>query len=225
MENATLEFLRQKLSFWDQLSAAEQQALSANTTPCKYSAGQNIHSASNQCVGVLLIQSGELRTYMLSGDGREITLYRLSQGDVCILSASCMLHNIAFDVFIDAERDAEVLMVNAAYFSRLLGQNVYAENFALKIAADAFSEVMWTMEQILFMRFDKRLAIFLLDETAKTGNDTLRLTHEQIARYMGSAREVVSRMLKYFEKEGIVQLVRGAVEVASRAKLKEIAGV
>ena len=218
-------YLQQKLPFWDRLSPAGQRELSANTMPYKYSAGQNIHSASNQCAGVLLVRSGELRTYIMSDDGREITLYRLSGGNVCILSASCILHQITFDIFIDAERDTEVLMINAAYFSRLLEQNVYAENFALKTAVDLFSEVMWTMEQILFMRFDKRLAIFLLDETSRTGNDTIGLTHEQIAKYMGSAREVVSRMLKYFEKEGIVKLSRGVVEMTDRARLKGIAGV
>jgi len=218
-------YLRDKLPFWDRVSAAQQRELSANTTLRKYAAGQNVHSASNQCVGVLLVTSGGLRTYIMSDDGREITLYRLAQGQVCVLSASCVLHSITFDVFIDAERDTEVLMVSAAYFSRLMEQNVYVENFALKIAADAFSEVMWTMEQILFMRFDRRLAIFLLDETAKTGNSVLRLTHEQIAKYMGSAREVVSRMLKYFEKEGIVKLSRGEAEVIDKAALKGIAGV
>ena len=223
MDNDTL--LQEKLPFWDTLGPAEQQRLGANTLLYKYGAGQNVHSASNQCVGVLLIKSGALRTYMMSDDGREITLYRLSEGDVCILSASCVLHNITFDVFIDAERDTEVLVINSAYFSKLLAQDIHVENFALKAAADVFSEVMWTMEQILFMRFDRRLAVFLLDETARTGSDTLRLTHEQIARYMGSAREVVSRMLKYFEKEGIVRLTRGAAEIIDKPKLKGMAGV
>ena len=218
-----MDYLQQKLPFWDRLSASERRELAANTMPCKYGAGQLVHSASSRCVGVLLVKSGELRTYMMSDDGREITLYRLSEGSVCILSASCVLHNITFDVFIDAQRDTEVLTVNAAYFSRLLAQNIYAEKFALKTVVDMFSEVMWTMEQILFTSFDKRLAIFLLDETARTGSGTVNLTHEQIAKYMGSAREVVSRMLKYFEKEGMVRLSRGSMEITGKEKLKGIA--
>ena len=168
------------------------------------------------------MKSGELRTYIMSEDGREITLYRLSEGSVCIMSASCVLHNITFDVFVDAECDTDVLLIHSAFFAKLLEQNVYAENFSLKKAGDMFSEVMWTMEQILFMRFDKRLAIFLLDEASRTGSDTLALTHEQIAKYMGSVREVVSRMLKYFEKEGLVRLSRGAVEVIQKAKLRDL---
>jgi len=223
MNIAATDYFQQKLPFWDKLSPAEQKQLLANTALCSYSAGQNVHSASIQCVGVLLVKSGELRTYMLSEDGREITLYRLTEGNVCVLSASCVLQNITFDVFIDAEADTEVFMINAAHVSGLLEENVYAENFVMKTAADMFSEVMWTMEQILFMSFDKRLAIFLLDESAKAGSNELSLTHEQMAKYMGSAREVVSRMLKYFEKEGIVQLSRGAVEIVDKEKLKNIA--
>ena len=222
MENTALHYLERSLPFWSRLSPAEQRELIANTMPQRYNAGQNVHSAANQCVGVLLVKSGELRTYIMSDDGKEITLYRLTESNVCVLSASCVLNNITFDVYIDAERDTEVLMINAACFSRLLEQNVYVENFALKTAVDMFSEVMWTMEQILFMRFDKRLAIFLLDETSRLGGDTLNLTHEQIAKYMGSAREVVSRMLKYFEKEGIVRLSRGAIEIARKDRLKDI---
>ena len=217
-----MNYLQQRLTFWDKLSYADQQELTANTMLHKYSAGQNVHSASNQCVGVLLVKSGELRTYIMSNDSREITLYRLSEDNVCILSASCILHNITFDVYIDAECDTEVLLINSVYFSKLLEQNVYVENFSLKITVDMFSEVMWTMEQILFMSFDKRLAIFLLDETSKTGNNTLSLIHEQIAKYVGSAREVVSRMLKYFEKEDIVKLSRGTIEVINKAKLRDM---
>ena len=223
MDNSVLnDYLSQKLNFWDKLNPDEQKKLCANTMLYKYNAGQNIHNASNQCVGVLLVKSGELRTYIMSEDGREITLYRLSDGNVCILSASCILQNITFDVYIDAECDTEVFIINSAYFSKLIEQNIYAENFSLKIAVDMFSEVMWTMEQILFMSFDKRLAVFLLEEISKTGSDILNLTHEQIAKYMGSAREVVSRMIKYFEKEGIVKLSRGAVEIIDKAKLRSI---
>jgi len=223
LKNDTLDYLRKNLDFWDKLNPAEQQALSASVEWKKYSTGQNVHSASHECVGVLLIKSGELRTYIMSEDGREITLFRVSAGEVCILSASCILQSISFDVFVDAVSDTEVLIIGASCFAKLMEQNVHAENFSLKAAAELFSEVMWTMEQILFMSFDKRLAIFLLDETSRTGSGTFALTHEQIAKYMGSAREVVSRMLKYFEKEGLVRLSRGTVEVINKEKLRTMA--
>ena len=222
MKNDTLDYLQQNLAFWGKLKPAEQQDLSANVMWKKYQAGQILYSASNECVGVLLIKSGKLRTYIMSEDGRQITLYRVSEGEVCILSASCILQNITFEVFVDAVCETEALIISASHFSKLIEHNVHVENFSLKITADMFSEVMWTMEQILFMSFDKRLAIFLLDETSKSGSHRLAFTHEQIAKYMGSAREVVSRMLKYFEKEGLVRLSRGAVDVINKEKLKDL---
>lgn len=210
------------LNFWDKLSPSEKELIKNNITEVKYSKGENLHSAGNECLGLLLVQSGELRVYILSEDGREVTLYRLSQGDSCVLSASCILSNITFDVFIDAESDTDVLLLNIAAFSQLTQSNVHVENFALKNAVDRFSDVMWAIEQILFTSFDKRLATFLIDESSKNRSTEIRLTHEQIAKYMGSAREVVSRMLKNFESRGILKLSRGMIQINDKDKLKEM---
>ncbi|MEL7647631.1 MAG: Crp/Fnr family transcriptional regulator [Sedimentibacter sp.] len=210
------------LNFWDKLSPSEKELIKNNITEVKYSKGENLHSADNECLGLLLVQSGELRVYILSEDGREVTLYRLSQGDSCVLSASCILSNITFDVFIDAESDTDVLLLNIAAFSQLTQSNVHVENFALKNAVDRFSDVMWAIEQILFTSFDKRLATFLIDESSKNRSTEIRLTHEQIAKYMGSAREVVSRMLKNFESRGILKLSRGMIQINDKDKLKEM---
>ncbi|MDR2939509.1 MAG: Crp/Fnr family transcriptional regulator [Clostridiales bacterium] len=217
-----LDFLKSLLPFWGHLSGQEAGTISTNTNLHFYSQGQNVHSAGNECVGVLIVKSGELRTYILSQEGKTVTLYRLGPGEVCILSAPCLLSNITFDVFIDAEQDTEVLLINSSVFSKLMGTNVYIENFALRQAADRFSDVMWAMEQILFMKFDSRLAVFLLDEISATEENTVPLTHEQIAKYMGSAREVVSRMLKRFSEDGIVKLYRGGVKVIDKGRLREL---
>lgn len=222
MDKENLGYLKEALTFWEQMSVEEQELLVHNASAVTYRAGQTIHNADRECVGILVVKSGELRTYMLSEDGREITLYRLNKGDVCVLSASCFSKNITFDVHVDAEKDSEVLLINAQAFAKLSSQNIYVEAFSLRLMADRFSDVMWAMEQILFMSFDRRLAVFLLDETTKTGTDTLALTHEQIAKYMGSAREVVSRMLKYFAKEGMVELSRGSIRITDRKKLKKL---
>jgi len=139
-----------------------------------------------------------------------------------MLSASCVLKSITFDVFVDAEEDSNVLIINGKAFADITQKNVYAENFALNMAVSRFSDVIWIIQQILFMSFDKRLAIFLHDEMSKTGNKTVKLTHDQVAKYMGSAREVVSRMLKYFASEGIVELSRGGITVIDKKKLFEL---
>ncbi len=209
-------------SFWDQLSEQEKESLCANTMSARYPKGSSVHNGNEDCIGILLVKSGQLRTYLLSEDGRDITLYRLFKGDVCILSASCVLDSITFDVFIDAEEDTETLLINSAVFHQMADQNIYMKCFGYQLATARFSDVMWAMQQILFMSVDKRLAIFLWDEISKNKTDEIKLTHEQIARYMGSAREVISRMLKYFASEGIVEQSRGEIKITDKKKLQSL---
>lgn len=215
--------LKKALTFWPHLSKEEQNFLRSNTQLIKYHADENIHSIKSDCLGGLIVKKGCIRAYMLSEKGKEITLYRLYSGEVCILSASCILQNITFDVQIDAVEDSELMVIPSSIFSKLIEDNIYVENFSYKVAVDKFSDVMWAMEQILFMSFDKRLAIFLLDEAAKRKSAIIPLTHEQIAKYIGSAREVVSRMLKYFVSEGLIELYRGGITIVDLPKLKQLA--
>jgi CRP/FNR family transcriptional regulator len=222
LSNHDLQYIPQALTFWDKLTDTQKTLLINNITPVHYDKGTRIHSGENDCIGVILIKKGELRIYILSDEGKEITLYRLHDGEICVLSASCILDNITFDVHVDAEVDSEVLLIDSALYQQLCRQNIFAENFTDKLVIDSFSDVMWAMEQILFMSFDKRLAIFLFDEINRNQSDTVELTHEQIAKYIGSAREVVSRMLKYFAQEGIVELSRKGVRVIDKKKLKEL---
>lgn len=214
--------LAEKFSFWEKLTQPQKELLLSGVRQVGYARGEHVHSPANECVGVLLVKEGELRTYLLSEGGREVTLFRLGEGEVCVLSATCLLSNITFDVFIDARQDTEVLLINPTVFAQLQSENLHVENFALRVAADRFSDVVWAMEQILFMSFDARLAAFLLDEAGKNGSDRLSITHDEIAKNLGSAREVVSRMLKYFEREGIVSLYRGGVELRDKAALQAL---
>ncbi|MEA4831951.1 MAG: Crp/Fnr family transcriptional regulator [Oscillospiraceae bacterium] len=214
--------------FWEKLNNDQRELLCRHTTYAVYENGQNIHGASGECTGVILIKSGQARSYMLSEDGKEITLYRLFPGDICMLSSSCILRTITFDVFVDAEVKSEVYIISSQVMAQLADECVYVENFALRVATERFSDVMWAMQQILFMSMDKRLAVFLIDELSKkSGNDsspdTVDLTQEQIARYMGSAREVVSRMLKYFSSEKLVEVSRGGVKIIDKERLRKMA--
>ncbi len=215
-------YLREHLGFWAQLSRQEIDLLLCSTSLAAFKKGTNIHNGNDDCVGMLLVKKGSLRTYLLSEEGKDITLYRLYEGDICVLSASCILNNITFEVYIDVEEDAELFLISAAAYSEVAGKNANVEAFSYKITAERFSDVMWAMQQILFMSFDKRLAIFLIDELSKTTGDTVRLTHEQIAKYIGSAREVVSRMLKYFANEGIVEQSRGGIKVLDKKRLRAL---
>lgn len=220
--NEDFSLLKNNLTFWDNLTKKQQEDLFSHVTVSYHEKGSSIHTAELECVGLLLPKSGTLRVYMMSEDGKEITLYRISTGNVCILSAACVLHTITFDVSIDAVTDCELLQIDTAFFSSLMNQNIYVESYAYKLATERFSDVMWAMQQILFMSFDKRLAVFLLDETAKTGSNRIQMTQEEVAKYMGSAREVVSRMLKYFSSEGYVSISRGEILITDRKKLHEL---
>lgn len=222
LKDADIKYIAKAFPFWSELDRDDKNFVLDHIFPVHYEKGKSIHSGSMDCIGVLLIRKGDLRVYILSDEGKEVTLYRLSDGDICILSASCILNNITFDVYIDAESDCDLLVIESKFYKQLCSNNVYAENFTQKLVIDRFSDVMWAMEQILFMSFDKRLAIFLSDEAARTGSDEIELTHEQIAKYVGSAREVVSRMLKYFQEEGIVKLSRGGVKIINKKKLKAL---
>lgn len=212
---------RESFPFWDSLTQADREHLCRFSTAVTFLKGATIHDAS-VCTGVILIKSGCLRVYLLSEGGKELTLYRLYAGEMCMLSASCVTDSITFDVFVDAEENSECYIVGGMAFAQVAERNKDMKIFALEATVSRFSDVMWVMQQVLFMSLDKRLAIFLLDETAKSGSDTVKLTHEQIAKYMGSAREVVSRMLKYFSSEGIVQVSRGGIRVLNRQRLREL---
>lgn len=216
-------FLERMLPFFPHLTPAEKNLLFQHTTAVSYKKGASIHRADYKCLGLLLVKSGSLRVYIMSEDGREITLYRIYPGELCILSASCILSSITFDVYIDAVDDSSLLQVSSSAVSLLMHDNIYVEAFANKTAAGRFSDVMWAMQQILFMSFDRRLAIFLLDESASRSTDRLLITHEQIAKLMGSAREVVTRMLKYFSQEGYVSLARGSVTLLDKEALRKLA--
>ncbi len=208
--------------FWKDLGQEDQQILCRNTSLQRYPKGSLIHDGNN-CTGAIVVDTGCLRVYLQPDQGREITLYRLFPGDICMLSASCVLEAITFDVAIDAEEDSTCHLIAGGTFAEVAEKNLSMKNFALETAVARFSDVMWVMQQILFMSFDRRLAIFLWDEVAKTGNDSIKMTHEQIARYIGSAREVVSRMVKYFAAEGIVETSRGGLRILDREKLRKLA--
>lgn len=218
-----IELFEQTFPFWSIMSDTDKDTFLRSSHHVSFAKGTNIHDG-NECTGVILIKSGSLRLYMLSEDGKEITLYRLFSGDMCILSASCVLSTVSFDVFIDSEENSECVVVGGCAYEALAERMPEAKIFALETAISRFSDIMWVMQQILFMSMDKRLAIFLLDEVAKTGSDTIKLTHEQIAKYMGTAREVVSRMLKYFATEGLIVASRGeGIRITDKGRLRELA--
>ncbi len=207
---------------WNKMTPAHQQRLTDAAEFLKAKAGNVVHNGSMDCLGLLLIQSGQLRVYTLSSEGREITLYRLFDHDICLFSASCVMPNIQFEVIIEAEKDCEMWVLPSCLFKDLMEESAVVANYANQLISSRFSEVMWLMEQIMWKSFDKRLAAFLLEESTLENSASLKITHEKIANHMGTAREVVTRMLRYFQSENMVKLTRGTVEIVDKAKLENL---
>ncbi len=209
---------------WDQLDTVQQARILGSLVSHRVKKGTVIHNGSMDCTGLLLIKSGQLRVYILSDEGREITLYRLFELDMCLFSASCMLRSIQFDVTIAAEKDAEFWVVPTEVYKSILEESAPAANYTNELMASRFSDVMWLMEQIMWKSLDRRLAAFLLEEASIEGTDRLKITHETIANHLGSHREVITRMLRYFQNEGMVRLSRGVIEITDADKLEETIG-
>ena len=214
--------IREFFPFWDKLSPARQEQLLDVTHPYKVAAGTVLHNGHMDCLGLTLINAGQLRVYTLSPEGREVTLYRLFDRDICLFSASCVMPDVQFDVVIEAEKDSDLLIVPSCLFKDLMQESAAVANYANSLISSRFSEVMWLMEQVMWRSFDKRLAAFLLEESALEGSVSLKITHEKIANHMGTAREVITRMLRYFQDEGMVALSRGAIELTDKDKLHKL---
>lgn len=207
---------------WSMLTKQQQDIISSSTLKRTVKKGTVIHNGSSDCSGLVLVNSGQLRAYILSDEGKEITLYRLFEMDICLFSASCMMQNIQFEIFVEAEKDSELFVIPTEVYKQLTESSAPLANYTNQIMAGRFSEVMWLIEQLMWKSFDKRLAEFLAGESIIEGTLSLKVTHEKIANHLGTAREVVSRMLKYFQSEGLVTLSRGTIEITDLKKLREL---
>lgn len=208
---------------WDRLTKAQQDRLSGSLITRKVKKGAILHSGSADCTGLLLIQSGQLRACILSDEGREITIYRLFDRDMCLFSASCMMRSIQFEVVIEAEKDTQLWVIPAETYRQIMDESAPIANYTNELMASRFSDVMWLIEQIMWKSLDKRVAAFLLEEAAIEGNDELKITHETIANHLGTHREVVTRMLRYFQGESLIRLSRGSVALLNKKGLEALA--
>ena len=207
---------------WNKLTAEQQERIAGVVEHRKVTKGTRIHDSSAECLGLVTVKSGQLRSYILSEDGREITIGRLFDYDVSLLSASCVLPDMNFNVMIEAEKDTEFWSIPACLFKNLMEESIPVASFANSLISSNFSELMWLMEQIMWKSFDKRLAAFLLEESRLEGSLELKITHEKIAAHLGTAREVVTRMLRYFQSEGMVALSRGTITLTDEDKLETL---
>ena len=207
---------------WDKMQPDRREHLRSVSEFRRVKKGPVLHDGSPDCLGMLLVCEGQLRAYMLSEDGREITICRFFERDICLFSASCVMPNMQFTVFVEAEKDTALWIIPACLYQNLMDESIAIANYSHDLITSHLSEVMWLMEQIMWKSFDKRLAAFLLEESRVEDSPVLHITHEKIANHMGTAREVVTRMLRYFQNEGMVKLTRGTVELTDEKRLYQL---
>lgn len=208
---------------WNRMSDEHRNRIMQVIDLKKIKQGTVVHDGSPDCLGMLLVKSGQLRAYLLNDEGREITICRFFEMDICLFTAACVMPNMQFDIFIEAEKDTEIWIIPACLYKNLMDESLVMANYARDLITNHFSELMWLMEQIMWRSFDKRLAKFLLEESALEESDSLKITHEKIANHMGTAREVVTRMLRYFQSEDMIRLTRGTVDIRDKKRLTKLA--
>lgn len=216
--------LKEFFPFWKTLTPDQQARMTASARAYTAKKGEVLHRGQADCLGLVCVQSGVLRAYTISEEGREITLYRLYQRDVCLFSASCAMRAVDFDIFIEADQESLLWIIPPEVYRQLMEQSAPAANFTNELMAGHFSDVMWLLDQVLNKKLDARLAAFLLEAADRENSDSLSLTHEAVAGELGSAREVISRMMKYLQSEGMVAVSRGCVQLVDRAALEQLAG-
>ena len=215
------KYLKQ-LPFYNRLSKQEKEDIIKFSSIKNYSKGTLIHSNENECLGLIMLIKGSIRIYMLSDEGKEITLYNIEENDIEVLSASCVFNQITFDTELIAKEDCELLIVSVNYLSKLIEENIYVRSYVYESLADRFSDVMWSIQQILFFKIDQRIASYLIDKANKEKTLTLNTTQENIALEINSAREVVTRMLKKFQKEKLIEINRKEIIILDKESLLKI---
>lgn len=207
---------------WDQLQPYQQRQLLDSLALQSVKRGTIVRGGNADCAGLLLIRAGQLRALVYSEEGREITIYRLFDGDICLFCAPCVISAIQFDMTIQAEKDTEFWSIPSEVYQKLMAESAAVANYTNELMANRFSEVMNRMEQFMWKSMDKRVAAFLLQEASIEGTCELRITHETIANHLGSHREVITRTLRDFQSAGMVRLSRGMVTILDQEKLEAL---
>ena len=209
------------LPFWGALTARDQETMQSCAQIRSYARDELIYSKEQECLGLIRVLSGSVRTFMLSAEGREVRLYRVDEKDTDVLSASCVMNQITFETQMVADSDCTLLIVPAVCLKNFKESNLHVRCFLFEKLGERFSNVMLKMQAILFTRLDQRIAAALLSH-ARSG--TARVTHEQLAGEINSTREAVSRILKDMERQSLIRLGRGQITLSDPDALRMLAG-
>lgn len=183
--------------------------------------GTVLFRAGDRCHTFLMVLDGSVRVQMTSENGREIVLYRVARGETCIVTTACLLTHTAYGAEAMTETDVDAVALSAGPFHDLVARSPAFRDFVFASFGTRLTGMMMLIEEVAFGRVDLRLARFLADHRDAAGG--LDTTHQALAVELGTAREVVSRQLKEFERRGLVALARGRIEVPDPAALLTLA--
>lgn len=181
-------------------------------------AGHEIAAEGSECGQLALVVSGKVRVYKVAESGRELTLYRIGEGDSCVLTAACVISNTPFPAIAMTENEVEALIVPAALARTWMTESNEWSGFVFGLVSMRLADVIAVLEEVAFHRMDERIAAYLIALASQ--GETLTITHHEIASDLGTTREVVSRILKAFEGRGLVSGVRGKLTVTDLAGLQ-----
>lgn len=210
--------LQRYFPFLAQASPAMRAQVMQQTVLQTIPAGQTIFWEGDVCSHLALVLSGSVRVFKVSESGREITLYRIEASESCILTASCILSRSGFPAFAVTESEVRALLVPAPVLRAWLAQDEGWREYVVGVLAQRLAMVIATVEEIAFRRVDARIADYLLAVAAP--GEKVSVTHQAIALELGTAREVVSRILKDLERAGAIALGRGAITVLDAEMLR-----
>jgi len=213
-----LEVHLSTLPFWGDLNETQRQTLLRGTAEQAFSEGNLLEGE----LGLLLLLKGSVRVYLLSEEGREVTLFHLRSGDICTLGGARVSDQLPFAPQMIVEEDCQFLAIRPSPLKSVMEECSGVRAFVYEQGSRHLVQMVWAMEQILFLHVDRRLASFLLAESRRTGSRELRMTHEEIARQISSAREVVARMIKRFSAQGLVESRRGSIRLTDLEGLQKL---
>lgn len=210
------------LPFWEELDEEDRILLKQHAQRLPVASGTAFRETADEPAGIMLIEKGLLRIYMLSAAGQEMTLYRLQAGEVCILPAAFLLPDLPFDIVAETERETILWSLPARIFAQLAEHSLPVARWNSRLLSDRLLTMTACISQLLWKHLDSRLAGFLLEESRIEQTSSLRITHERLAGHLGTAREVISRILQHFQREGLVRLTRGTVEILDSEGLRRL---
>lgn len=218
LPTSDLPEIHRLLPFLQQADESLRQQFSEQAMIAHLPQGQQVCQQGSNCGQLALLLSGSVRVFKLGENGKEITLYRISAGESCILTASCILSNIPFPAFATCESEVRAVTIPAARVPHWLSTSPAWRDYIFGLVASRLSSIISVVEDVAFRRMDRRIAGYLCERF--TSHGSLRVTHQEIASELGTSREVVSRILKEFEHEGLITVGRGTIELNHPAGLQ-----